>query len=135
VNVSGTWLGNENAYWIFTQVGDCVWATALDKYITQSTRDTFWQIYLRGTVRNDFTIAVEFAYSSLGTIGGSAFGHAVLGINFGADGGTTTMTLTKLAGCEAAEGARCPPGESPLQTTAWTLVSPTVILPPPSPGS
>ena len=135
VDLSGTWLGNEDAYWLFTQVGDCVWATALDNYTTPNNPDAYWQIYLRGTLRSDFTIAVEYAYSSLGTILGPHYGHAVLAIAFGADGSTDSMTLTKIVGCGGGEGDTCPAGEGTLQTTEWTLASSTVILPPPSPGS
>jgi hypothetical protein len=135
VDLSGTWLGNEDAYWLFSQVGDCVWATAMDNYITPGGIHEPWQIYLRGTLRTDFTIPVEFAYSNLGRLLGPHYGHAVLGITFATDGSTDAMTLTKIGGCRGGEVESCPAGEGSLQTTVWTLVSPTVILPPPSPGS
>jgi hypothetical protein len=127
--LEGIWHGNEDAYWVFTQVGECVWATATDSYPTPNDPDAAWQIYLRGIVKSDLTIPVEFAYSSLGTAVGPHYGHAVLSIEFAADGSTTGMKLHKIAGCGASD-PECPS----LQTTEWTLVSSELILPPPTPG-
>jgi hypothetical protein len=132
LTVTGTWLGDDASYWTFTQIGDCVWATATDLY-GFADRHTYWQIYLRGTLHPDFTIEVEYAYSPITgeTDGLSHFGHAVLSIGFGDENGE--LTLRKTAGCTAGEGAPCPPGTGTLQTTRWTLITSRVILPPPTP--
>ncbi len=134
IDLTGTWHGNEGSYWTFVQVRECVWATATDRYPAFGSPDGFWQIYLRGSLLSDFTMPVEFAYSPLGDVVGSHFGHAVLSIDFGAEESGESLTLRKTAGCIGGEGeVPCPAGEGNLQTTVWTLVSPTVILPPPTP--
>ena len=131
LDLNGTWLGNEDSYWTFTQVGDCVWATATDEYLTFGGQPTFWQVYLRGTLLPDFTMPVEYAYSPFSGGGdASHYGHGVLSIEFGPDG---SLTLRKTAGCTGGEGDLCPPGTGTLQTTFWTLVTSRVILPPPTP--
>ena len=91
----------------------------------------YWQIYLRGSLEPDFTVPVEYAYSPLSDIVESHSGHAVLTIEFGDAG--EVAALRKTAGCTGGGGDECPPGEGTLQTTLWTLISPTVILPPPTP--
>ncbi len=133
LDLTGTWLGDDASYWTFTQLDDCVWATATDQYGPSDGSFTYWQIYLRGTLAHDFTISVEYAYSPYADGASAAhYGHAVLSIEFlDADG---AMTLRKTAGCDAGEGtAPCPAGEGTLQTTVWTPVSSRVILPAPTP--
>jgi hypothetical protein len=132
--LAGIWHGNEDAYWVFTQIGNCVWATATDAYPRPGDPTAAWQIYLRGTVQDDFTIPVEFAYSSLSTTFlGPHWGHAVLSIELAADGSASGMKLRKIGGCNASGG--CPTGEGSLQTTEWTQISSELILPPPTPGT
>jgi hypothetical protein len=134
VRLDGTWLGNEGAYWTFTQVGDCVWATATDKYSTPGSLDTYWQIYLRGTIRQDLTLAIEYAYSGIWPVaiaGDSHYGHAVLSVVLAPDGSTGEMTILKVTGCNAAGNPPCPSGEGTLQTTEWSLLDTDLILPPP----
>jgi hypothetical protein len=132
--VTGTWLGNDASYWIFTQIGDCVWGTASDMYGFLDGSHVYWQIYLRGTMLPDFTIPIEYAYSPFSDFSGGGvahYGQAVLSIEFGtADG---PMTLRKTAGTTCEEDDPCPPGVGTLQTTAWTLVSARIIIPPPTP--
>ena len=134
LDLTGTWLGNDGSYWPFTQLNDCVWATATDQYGFPDGSSAFWQIYLRGTLLSDFTIPIEYAYSPFAGSddgGASHYGHAVLTIEFGADG---ALTLRKTAGCSGGEDTEpCPPGEGNLQTTAWSLVSTRILLPPPTP--
>lgn len=132
LDLTGTWRGNDDSYWLFTQLGDCMWATATAQHGIFLGSVTYWQIYIRGTLLPDFTIPVEYAYSPIPDGTGSHYGHAVLSIEFGeADG---ALTLRKTAGCTAGEGTEpCPAGEGTLQTTLWTLVSSRVILPPPTP--
>ena len=126
VDVSGTWYGNDAAYWSFVQVGTCVWATATDYYVN----DLWLQAYFRGALDSDFTIPGEFAYAGLER----AVGHATLEVQFDATGRGNAVKLVKVAGCDAgADSAPCPPGEAPLQTTQWTRVSDEIILPPPTP--
>jgi hypothetical protein len=130
LELTGTWFGNDGSYWTFSQVGECVWATATDRYLAFGA-PAYWQVFLRGVLRSDFTLPVEFAYSPLSDVLPSHYGHGVLSIEFGASEGS--LTLRKTVGCSGGEEDACPPGEGTLQTTQWTLVSPTVILPPPTP--
>lgn len=125
LDLSGTWHGDDNAYWLFFQVGECVWATATDVYFG----DSYTVQTLRGRLLTDLTVPVEFAYAGLFT----GYGHATLQIAFGGSGGET-LYLRKVGGCTASEVSQCPPGELSLQTTTWTRVSTRVIVPAPTPG-
>jgi hypothetical protein len=126
LDLSGTWHGDDNAYWLFFQVGDCVWATATDLYF----EDYYTVQALRGTLLTDLTVSVEFAYGGFFT----GYGHATLQVDFGDSGGTETLSLRKVSGCTASGLPPCPPGETSLQTTTWTRVSSRVIVPAPTPG-
>ena len=130
VDLTGTWHGDDDAYWVFVQVGDCVWATATDHYL-----NGYWQVSLRGTLRTDFTLPIEFVYAGNRDLGGHrGFGHAVLQIDITDAGGAETLSLRKIGGCDATGEPPCPPGETSLQTTVFRVVSTDVIVPPPTPG-
>ena len=126
LDLTGTWLGNDDAYWSFVQVGECVWATATDRYIA----DAYIQEYLRGVLQPDFTLPIEFAYAGAFT----GYGHATLEIDVQDPNGAETLRLRKVAGCTAAQQPPCPAGETSLQTTVWTRVAARPILPPPTPA-
>lgn len=134
LDLTGTWLGNEDSYWVLTQVRGCLWGTTTDLYAEPAGRPTYWQIYLRGIVQPDFTVPIEFAYSPL-TVGPDirGYGHATLGIGFDDSLTRVGLTLTKIEGCSGGEdGPPCPEGEGTLQTTLWTRVSATITLPQPT---
>jgi hypothetical protein len=131
LDLTGTWLGNDDAYWMLTQLGDCVWGAASDLYGFPGSQ-TYWQIYLRGTVLPDFTVPIEYAYSPYSDGGDvSHYGQAVLAIEFGAADGS--LTLRKSAGTSCEDEDPCPPLVGTLQTTAWTLVTSRILLPLPTP--
>ena len=132
LDLTGTWLGNDDAYWMVTQLGDCVWGAASDLYGFPDGSHTYWQIYLRGTLLPDFTMPVEYAYSPYSDGGSSAhYGQGVLAIEFGA--ADEPLTLRKTAGNTCDDEGPCPPWVATLQTTIWTLVSSRIILPLPTP--
>jgi hypothetical protein len=133
LDLTGTWLGDDAAYWMVAQVGDCVWGTASDEYTFPPLSNVYWQIYLRGTLLPDFTIPIEYAYSPFSVGRGSVaqYGHAVLSIEFGT--GDSPLTLRKTDGTTCNENNVCPFGMATLQTTTWTLVSSRILLPPPTP--
>jgi hypothetical protein len=129
VDLTGTWHGDDDAYWVVVQIGDCVWATATDEYL-----DGYWQVSLRGNVRTDFTVPVEFVYAGNQDLGIRGYGHAVLQIEITDAGGVERLSLRKIAGCDATGEPPCPPGETSLQTTVFSVVSTSVIVPAPTPG-
>jgi len=135
LDLGGTWLGNDDAYWLFTQVGDCVWATATDHYGSDPLygEDIYLQEYLRGYVQTDFTLPIEFAYSPIGNRVGPRYGHAMFQIEFGAGGDAEALTLRKVGGCTASGDPPCSDGEASFQVTLLTRVDSSVTLPAPSP--
>lgn len=138
LDLTGTWLGDSGTYWTFAQVGDCIWATALDHYLLPpDSHDFYWQWFIRGTLHPDYTVSVDFAVSQL--VANNAvraepgYGHTNIAIEFDEVSGAAASLRREANRCDFAGGGPCQ-GEIALQTSTWALVSPTVILPPPTPG-
>jgi len=122
VDLNGTWYANDDAYYSFLQIGNCVWATA-------TTR--LYVITLRGTVMTDFTVPVEFAYVAYRPHApGEArvHGTATLLIEFETTADGEVIGLRKVLSEVYSPYA--------MGVTQWSRVSePPPLFPPPTPGS
>lgn len=120
VDLNGTWYANDDAYYSFLQIGNCLWATA-------TTR--LYVITLRGTVMSDFTVPLEFAYVANRQGAPGVFrvsGTATLLIEVDEGPGGEVVRLRKVL-------SEVFPS---MGVTQWTRVAdPPPLFPPPTPGS
>ena len=122
VDLTGTWRGNDDAYYSFYQSGNCLWATGTSAHAV---------LTLRGTLMNDLTVPVEFAIVACvlragPTVCGRTHGTDLLTIEEGSDGGDIVLQ---------AVGVINDPGQgSGIRVTRWSRVSETPLFPPPTPG-
>jgi hypothetical protein len=137
INLTGTWFGvDDQTYYTFLHMGRCIWASSTGgPHVFDQARVCCQELVLHGTVKSDFTIAVDFAYipiecgatevSCLGEVGTATL---MIEIESGPDG-EEIITLHKVGGASAADRA------SNLGVTLWARVSRDLISPSPTPGS
>jgi hypothetical protein len=118
ISLTGTWAGNDGAYYSLLQQGNCLWGTGI------SSRRL---VTIRGTIHNDFTVLVESAVVSCGSqpeVCATGSGTAVLRIDLTSEG-TVLRVETP---------AEDPRNGYTVAVSRLDRVSTTTIFPPPTPG-
>lgn len=130
LDLTGTWLGNDDGLYQVRQYGQCVW------WVGQT--DT-WVHLLHGTVSSDLTVSASWATvasSNRGTPADAGFvpaavrlgeGTWVLGIQIGSSGTNEDLRLVKVSGTDSSAGG--------IRTTEWIRVDNDPDHPLPSPAS
>jgi hypothetical protein len=111
LRLTGTWLGDDNGYWQVYQQGQCVWWMGYGHAL---------QVTMRGTVRPDLTVAVEYGFVGHD----NSWGTATLKID-PTDASRLTVKVV---------GPSLSPIGDQLHTTVWTKVADSPIFPPPTPN-